>query len=145
MNSVVEKILEAENILLNEECVICYKKFINIKDKDYDESYNKIRDKYKLPKQNIFEEETTCMCYDAKFECSICKNKVCCGCIMNNPDIENGKKLDGFAMFCDDYKKEIYTYDDMYITGIITCPICRTKDYKLLHKYILEDIKTHKN
>jgi hypothetical protein len=127
MSSLVEKILKAENILLNDECVICYKKFINIKDKDYNEFYNKIKDKYKLPKQHIFEDETTCMCYDAKFECSICKNKVCCGCIMNMSDTENGKKLDGFAMFCDDYKKEIYTYDDMATTGIITCPICRVK------------------
>lgn len=139
MNSVVEQILKAENILLNDECVICYKKFINIKDKDYNKFYNKIKDKYKLPNHNIFEDETTCMCYDAKFECSICKNNVCCGCIMNIPDYENGKKLDGVAMFCDDYKKEIYTHDDMEATGIITCPICRTKDYTLLNKYKLQD------
>ncbi len=144
MNSVVEQILKTEKILLNDECVVCYKKFINIKDKDYIEFYDNIKDKYNLPKENTFEDDTTSMCYDAKFECSICKNRVCCGCIMNMPDYENGKRLDGYAMFCDDYKKEIYTYDDMEITGIITCPICRTKDYRLLHKYILEDIKTHK-
>jgi len=138
MNSLVEKILEAENILLNDKCLICYKKFINIKDKDYNEFYNQIRDKYKLQNQNIFEEETTCMCYDAKFECSICTNKVCCGCIMNIPDKENGKYIDKY-----DYDK--IAYHDMEYTGIITCPICRTKDYKLLYKYILEDIKHYKN
>jgi hypothetical protein len=137
MNSLVEKILEAENILLNDECVICYKKFINIKDKDYNEFYNQIRDKYKLPNQNIFEEETTCMCYDAKFECLICTNKVCCGCIMNIPDYENGK-------YIDKYNNKI-EYHDMEYTGVITCPICRTKDYKLLYKYILEHIKHYKN
>jgi len=137
MNSLVEKILEAENILLNDECVICNKKFINIKDKDYNEFYNKIKDKYKLPNHNIFENETTCMCYDAKFECSICKNNVCCGCIMNIPDKKNGKYI------CK-YNNKI-EYHDMEYTGVITCPMCRTKDYKLLYKYILHDIKHYKN
>jgi len=136
MNSLVEQILHAEDILLNDECVICYKKFINIKDKDYMEFYDKIIDKYKLPNQNIFEDETTCMCYDAKFECSICKKNVCCGCIMNMPDKKYGEYIDKYSN-----KTEYY---DMEYTGIISCPMCRTKDYKLLYKYILEEIKTHK-
>ena len=141
MSYLVERILKAENILLNDHCIVCYKKFINIKDKDYNKFYSKIIDKYDSKLLYKFEDDTTCMCYDAKFECLICKNKVCCGCVMNMPDYENGKKLDSFAMYCHDYKTEIYTYDDMETNGIITCPVCRTKDYRLLYKYILEDIK----
>lgn len=134
MNSVVEQILKMENILLNDECIVCYKNFINIKDKDYGEFYNKITDKYNLNKNNnIFEDETTCMCYDSKFECMSCKNFVCCGCIMNMPDVENGKYIDKY--------NEKIEYNDMEYTGIITCPICRTKDYKLLYKYVLQDVK----
>ena len=137
MNSLVEQILKAEECLLDDVCVVCYKNFINIKDKEYIDFCNKIKDKYKLNKHNIFENETTCMCYDAKFECLTCKNFVCCGCIMNMPDKENGKYIDKY-----DYDK--IAYHDMEYTGIITCPICRTKDYKLLYKYILHDIKSYK-
>lgn len=137
MNSLIEEILNTENVLLNDLCVICYKKFINIKDKEYNKFYDKIKDKYKLNrKNNIFEDETTCMCYDAKFECTNCKNFVCCGCIMNMLDKENGK-------YIDKYNNKI-EYHDMEYTGIITCPICRTKDYKLLYKYILEHVKSCK-
>jgi len=135
MNSLVEQILKVEDCLLNDECVVCYKKFINIKDKYYTEFYNKLNDKYKL-KETIFENETSCMCYDAKFECLTCKFFVCCGCIMNMPDTENGE-------YKDKYNDKI-AYQDMDYTGIITCPICRTKDYKLLYKYILDDVKSYK-
>jgi hypothetical protein len=136
MNSSVEQILQVEECLLNDECVVCYKKFINIKDKKYTEFYNKIKDKYKLNKYNIFEDETICMCYDSKFECLTCKNFVCCGCIMNTPDYENGEYIDKY--------NEKFEYHDMEFTGIITCPICRTKDYKLLYKYVLHHVKSYK-
>ena len=136
MNSLVEQILKAEDCLLNDECVVCYKKFISIKDENYIEFYNKIKDKYKLKKGNIVEDETICMCYDAKFECSACKKFVCCGCIMNMSDMENGE-------YIDKYNNKI-EYHDMEYTGIITCPICRTKDYKLLYKYVLHDVKSYK-
>jgi hypothetical protein len=132
MTSLVEQLLQQENILLNDECGICYKKFINVNGKNYMEFYNKMTDKYSLKKDHMFQDETICMCYDDKFECSTCKNKVCSGCIMNMPDKENGK-------YIDKYNDKI-EYHDMEYTGIITCPFCRTKDYKLLFKYILDDI-----
>ena len=142
-------ILSKEGVLLNKECVICYKKFINIKYKDYDSFLNKNIKKYKLINNN-FEDETFGSWYDDRFECLTCKNIVCCSCIMNMPDVENGKKEDGFAMWCNGYTKVIYEILPMSDTGIITCPICRTKDYRLLYTHrergvlpeeILYDIK----
>jgi hypothetical protein len=131
--NIIENILKREGVLLDKECVVCYKKFINVKDKDYTIFYDKIEKKYKLPqKPNIFEDSTTCMCYDQRFECLTCKNIVCCGCIMNMPDNENGKRLDGYAMFCNGYTEIVYETIDMEQTGIITCPICRTIDKRLL-------------
>lgn len=50
---------------------------------------------------------------------------------MKIPDDKYGKQLDGFAMFCDAYRKEIYETLTMDETGIITCPICRTVDFRL--------------
>ena len=131
MNTI--KILNLENVLLNKECVICYQKFINIKSNNYDIFYDKIKKKYKLNYNNTFEDETTCLCYDDKFECLTCKNTVCSSCIMNMPDNENGKVKDGFAMFCNGYTEEVFKTLTMDETGIITCPICRTKDYRLLY------------
>jgi hypothetical protein len=52
---------------------------------------------------------------------------------MNMPDNENGKVKDGFAMFCNGYTEEVFKTLTMDETGIITCPICRTKDYRLLY------------
>jgi hypothetical protein len=125
-----ENILIQEGVLLNIECVVCYKKFINIKDKEYDNFLNEIGKKYNFSKDDInsFEDDTGCLCYDDRFECFACKNVVCRSCTMNMPDLENGKVLDGYAMFCNGYTEEVYRYLDMEQTGIITCPICRTKN-----------------
>lgn len=133
----VENILMTEGIILDEECVVCYNKFINVKDSDYIQFLEKIKEKYKLSdiETNIFENETTSLCYDDddKFECLACKNKVCSSCIMYIPDVENGKVEDGYAMFCNDYARDengeivkIYRTMSMDETGIITCPVCRT-------------------
>jgi len=121
-----EAILMNENVVLDKECVVCYKKFINIKDSDYYEFLNKIKEKYKI-EQN-FEDETTCLCYDARFECLTCKNIVCCSCIGNMPDNKNGKQLNKFAMFCNGYTEEVFETLTMDETGIVTCPICRTEN-----------------
>ena len=43
-------ILITEDILLDKECVVCYNKFINIKDTDYLSFLEKIKEKYKLSK-----------------------------------------------------------------------------------------------
>jgi hypothetical protein len=147
-----ENILITEGVILNKECVICYKKFINIKDANYRSFLEKIKEKYNLTKNNNFEDDTCCLCYDDRFECLTCKNIVCRSCIMNIPDNENGKKINSFAMFCNEYTEEVYEIMDMEQTGIITCPICRTKDYRLLYtdkargalpEEILYDIKNY--
>ena len=133
----VENILITEGIILDEECVVCYKNFINVKDSNYIQFLEKIKEKYKLSEteNRYFEDETTCLCYDDdyQFKCLTCKNKVCSSCIMNMPDVENGKVEDGYDMFCNDYARDengeivkIYRTLSMDETGIITCPVCRT-------------------
>lgn len=120
-------ILSIEGILLNKECVICYNKFIDIKDAEYTSFLEKIEQKYNLI--NIdFEGETTCLCYDARFECSVCKNNICNSCIYNIPDNENGIHTDSVARYCNGYTRHVEMTLSMGETGIITCPICRTKD-----------------
>ena len=152
-----EHILITEGVLLEKECLVCCSKFINVKDSDYPQFLDKIIEKYNLPKTNKFEEETTCLCYDDRFECLTCKNIVCCGCTMHMPDYENGKQLNNYATFNSlaiyGYRKKVYDVLDQESTGIITCPICRTKDYRLLYtdskrgllsEEILYDIKNFK-
>lgn len=126
-------IIITEGVALNKECVICYNKFINIKTSDYSTFLEKIIEKYELTKNNDFEDETCCLLYDDRFECLTCKNIVCRSCIMDMPDYKHGKQLDHFAMFCNGYTEEVYEICDMNQTGIITCPICRTIDYRLLY------------
>jgi hypothetical protein len=123
-----ENILSTEGVILNKECVVCYKNFINIKDADYTSFLEKITEKYKLPKNKNFEDETTYLCYDARFECLTCKNIVCCSCIGNMPDNKYGKQLNKYAMFCNGYTEEVFETLSMNDTGIVTCPICRTED-----------------
>ena len=153
MNS--EQILTLEGILLDKECVICFNKFINIKDMDYNKFLDKIIEKYNLnkDKSRSFEDNTTCMCYDLKCECLICKNSVCCACIDKQDDSDGARELDGFAMFANEYTEEVYRNLSMEETGIITCPICQTKDYrqkiigkdfdKMMPPELLYDIKTY--
>lgn len=124
-------ILSSEGVSLNKECVICYNKFIDIKDAEYNSFLEKIKQKYNLI--NIdFEGETTCLCYDARFECSVCKNNICNRCIYNMPDNKNGICTDSFAMFCNGYTRHVEKTLSMGETGIITCPICRTERNKLM-------------
>ena len=125
------QILIAEGIVLDKECIVCYEKFINIKNSHYTTFLSYIKDKYKLNKRNHndFECDTTCLCYDDRFECLTCKNIVCRHCIMNMPDYVNGKRIDSLAMYMNRYE-EVFKILDMDDTGIVTCPICRTKDYR---------------
>ena len=150
-----EEILNLEGILLNKECVICYKNFINIKDRHYEKFLDKIIKKYNLnPKEGRkFEEQTTCMCYNTRAECLICKNSVCWSCTDKQDDYDGAKVLDGSAMYMNGYTEVVYEQLSMAGTGIITCPICRTKDYRgkitkkgfeqLMPNEILYDIKNH--
>ena len=121
---------------MNKECVICYNKFINIKSNDYPTFLEKIQEKSNLTERQKkhYEDITCCMCYDDRFECLTCKNIVCEGCICKMPDNKHGNQLDNYAMFCNGYTEEVYETLTMESTGIITCPICRTIDYR--QKYL---------
>ena len=157
INMDIEKILSLEGILLNNECVICFNKFINIKDRDYYNFYDKIKEKYHLQLSprffRKFEENTTCMCYDARNECLICKNSVCYSCLDKQDDPFGEQQLNNAAMFVNGYTEEVYEKLFMADTGIIKCPICQTIDYrqKISNKEpqdqwppeILYDIKKH--
>ena len=128
-----EQILILEGILLDKECVICFKNFINIKDFDYTKFLEKIIKKYNLNEVNChpnFEDDTTSMCYDIRHECLICKQSVCDACIESQDDNDGARVIDSGAMFDNGYTEEVYMKLSMADTGIITCPICRTKDYR---------------
>lgn len=153
-----EKILFLEQILLDKECVICYNKFINIKDKDHDKFLDKITEKYNLneDEKDIFGEYIYIMHYDTRFECLICKNSVCESCNYEQIDenseeliqISVGRRVNGLP-------QELYEKPSMLDTGTITCPVCRTKDIrmKIIEKdfknmvppEVLYDIKNSKN
>ena len=150
MNS--KEILILEGILLDKECVICYNNFINIKDRQYEKFLDKIIKKYNLNKEQSrdFENHTTCMCYDTRAECLICKNSVCSPCTDKQDDYDGATVLDSYKTW-ENGGKEVYRKLSMEETGIITCPICRTKDYRgnitnkcfdqLMPPEILYDIK----
>ena len=124
MNAYTNEILLNEGInITTEECCICYEKFIDIScDKLFD-LYEKIVEEkiYDVKEHVLFNScASTTLCYDDRFECLTCKNKVCYGCIMKMPDPDDEE--------CDNYYG---SKDTMEVTGRITCPICKTKDFRL--------------
>ncbi len=114
------EVLSNEGVNLhNEECCICYEKFIDIScDKLFD-LYEKIIEEEKKYIISIDDIDWGTLCYDDRFECLTCKNKVCYGCIMKMPDPD------------EKYPDLAGDYDTMEETGRITCPICKTKDFRL--------------
>lgn len=124
MNASTIEILLNEGIkITTEECCICYEKFIDISCDDLWDLYEKIleENKYNVTKDILFCScASTALCYDDRFECLTCKNNVCYGCIakMEDPDDKE----------CDNYDG---SKDTMEETGRITCPICKTKDFRI--------------
>ena len=118
------EVLSTEGVKLHEkECCVCYERFINISCGKLCDLYEKLveeDEKY----NEIIDWETTCLCYDDRFECLTCKNLVCYGCIKKMPDPDAIKRIDIF-----NYNN--YFQDYMDDSGRITCPICRTKDFRL--------------
>jgi hypothetical protein len=102
----------------SDECCVCYEKFINIKCADL----SKIEDSGVL--NNICTHEDisylSCYCIDERFCCIVCKNKFCLMCFQQIP-----------ARIEDEYNHDNGCEYTMEMTGIITCPICNTKDYRL--------------
>ena len=129
----IEEILTLEKNLLDKECVICYNKFINIKDSNYEEFLDKIINKYNLNKEqsDSFEKETTRMCYDTRSMCLICTNSVCerCNEEQEDPNIDEVIQI-SVGRCVNGVPQELYQKASMADTGIITCPICRTKDIR---------------
>jgi hypothetical protein len=105
--------------LHKEECCACNKRFIDIScDKLFDLYEKLVEEKnYVISDDDI---ALTKLSYDDSFECLICKNKVCYGCIM--------KMLDLHDTECDKYDG---SKDNMEETDRITCPKCKTKDSRL--------------
>ena len=125
MNSYTFEILSNNGVkILDEECCICYEKFIDIDTFDLLHLYEKLESENKIPKKLSQEIINTCasntLSYNDRFECVTCNNsKVCHGCI--------SKSIDGTdeAHGIEDEK------DTMEHTRVITCPICKTTDYRL--------------
>ena len=105
--------------LHNEECCICYENFIDMSsDKLYDLMVKLIdeEEKYVISCDDI---SLTKLCYEDRFECLTCKTKVCYSCITKMPDPD------------EKYPDLAGNYDTMEETGRITCPVCKTKDFRL--------------
>jgi hypothetical protein len=118
------KVLSNEGVKLHKkECCVCYERFINISCDKLCDLYEKLVEEEE--KYNI-DWETLCLCYDDRFECLTCKNLVCYGCIKKIPDTDYIKRVDIF-----NYNNYNYFQDNMNETSKITCPICRTKNFKL--------------
>jgi hypothetical protein len=121
--STIEILLNEGIKITTEECCVCYEKFIHISCDDLCDLYEKIleENKYNVTEDMLFCScASTTLCYDDRFECLTCKNKVCYGCIMKMPDPDDEE--------CDNYDG---SKDTMEETGRITCPICKTKDFRL--------------
>jgi len=125
-----------ENLLINKiqndiECKICFEKFINLTNVQFDKFYKD--NKELLPE--TFEDDNCCRYYEDRFECLKCKNIICRHCYWN---FKNHK-------FKPDPRDiEMYEYcgtldKDEIVEGCpgedcpIICPFCRTKDYKIFY------------
>jgi len=122
MNATMMQVLSNEGVKLHkEECCVCYEKFIDTSCDNLFDLYETLVEedkKYIIPDDDNWLWGS--LSYDDRFECLICKNKVCYGCIMKMPDPDDDE--------CDNYDG---SKDTMEYTGRITCPICRTKDFRL--------------
>lgn len=92
------------------ECCVCYEKFINniCFDKLCKLYDNLLSKKYNIQSEDDFFGYNPVRCYNDRFECLTCRNVLCDTCIQNMPD-ENGATGD----------KET-----------IVCPICRICDMR---------------
>lgn len=101
--------------LSNKKCGICYENFINNSWDELNDLYEKTMEEDKHTIDTMLG-----LCYDDRFECLICKNTICYICITKMPDPDDEE--------CDNYDG---SQDTMEMTGRITCPYCKTKDFRL--------------
>lgn len=125
-----------ENLLINKiqndiECKICFEKFINLTNAEFDKFYKD--NKEFLPE--TFEDDNCCRCYEDRFECLKCKNIICRDCYWNFKNHKFKPDPDDIEM----YKYCGWLDKDGMAEGCpgedcpIICPFCRTKDYKIFY------------
>lgn len=121
MNATMMEVLYNEGVNLHkEECCVCYENFIDSSCDNLFDLYEKlVEEDKKYVIHDNYSWSWQSLSYDDRFECLTCKNKVCYGCIMKMPDPD------------EKYSDITGVYDNMEETGRITCPICRTKDFRL--------------
>jgi hypothetical protein len=126
----IEQLVHAQAIEPNQECVVCYSKFMRLAYNEYKcfLEENTICDYYEMEENaNELKElfDTLNLCYDVRFECLTCHNCVCRGCV---------PKMKGLLIPIRDSGAR-YEWPEnipgiMGKDGPITCPICKTKDYR---------------
>lgn len=137
----IKDIIIKEHLYTNIECSICYELFIDTKGKDYWLLLDEIENKYNQRLRNELENKKGVLLLENKFECLVCKNIICRGCIWSlesarvdaDPDMidmyENGLVDDGYSSY--DGKVDGYQGED----GPIICPFCKTKDFRDYNDY----------
>jgi hypothetical protein len=107
MNATMMEIFSIEGVkLLNEECFICFNKFINI-------SYNNLLNLYEnLIKENkyiITEDyiEWRALCYDDRRVCLRCENNFCYDCFMKMYASKNSREYDNIEATNKNYFRPI--------------------------------------
>ncbi len=108
------------DIVTSIECRICFEQFIDLKGEDFDLFVE--RNKNNLPRK--FEYDNRCLIYQDRFECLICKNKCCRGCVWSFAGLKI-KPNDADDDITEEKINGIQGED-----GPITCPFCRTNDYR---------------
>jgi hypothetical protein len=113
------------------ECQICFEKFIKLTYEKFDIFYKDNKDF--LPE--TFEDDNCCRCYEDRFECLTCKNKICRKCYWSFKNHKHRPDDD----YIEDYEYFGELDEDGLVEGCpgedcpIICPFCRTKDYKIYY------------
>jgi hypothetical protein len=122
----------------NDECEICYEKFIKLDEKQYDDFLN--NNKKYIKNNNLSFYITDNYFWSNRFECLTCKKKICKACFSS---FRNHR-----FWIPDEYI--LYEYDleqideNQCVEGIpgedcpIECPFCRRKDYKIYYEHNIQ-------
>jgi len=112
--------------IMDKECCVCYKQFINLTFDDYQDTIDKVRAQYGEYVAIRFELEMSIqLCFSHRFVCLTCKdNNICFGCLAEIT------------------KRKTITYPDCEKIIIAKCPFCRT-DKVIIPIGVLDDIKNH--
>jgi len=134
-----ETLIDAQAIQPNQTCVICYRKFVRLTYKEYKDFLRENTNcEYYQLKENKEELnglfQALELCYDVRFECVTCSSCVCYGCV---PKMKGLMIEDPFMDEYEEFMGKRYPGDPpglypgvMGKDGPVTCPICRTKDYR---------------